>query len=263
LILNLSNERSSFKTTKIIDFEFNKEYDFMKKLSENNVVDDCVDEVPKMIYEDSQKKLVEKSASPFKVIAEKFQEKKNKVDSDLDRIRKHLYPESFKISKSDDSKITYKKMFNLLNTAGFIKTAYKWKHSVYSVLSSCESLDISFVSESGNIVEYNPEIKGQFYISGKRVRMGFMFSDIAEASLSESSSEISIMINPLLSKDFIFEDFMDAAFHECAHIWLKHHDERFDVKVTELRRKFRRSTKVSEIRKSANKEIKIRYLDVI
>lgn len=260
----LSSERSSLKTTNLIDFTFNDEDNFISRLAKiTKEFEDVKNtnqqpKVSRRVYGENKPfaDLSSRSDSPFAVEIKKAQDEHNKINRVFDKIKRNLYPSSFKVKKSACSKDTYSKMATILNQSKVIKGAHQWVAVMSNILATeyFKNYGVIFIDYSGNQAEYSPETDGQFYFYNKRISFGFIFSETFKGSCISKEDSIEIMINPNAIKEMdMIGDIIDIGTHEAAHILNSYHDENFCSTEIEIRKSLRRKTKESIIASEGKK----------
>lgn len=274
---DLSNERASIQTeTDLLTFVLNEENINIKEFFDN--FDNYVENLEKengeeyLFEKESYKKQPKPNSvnvyvdnqtefSPFNELRNKVSEIKEKELSVVEKVNSEKYPLNFQITKKNEKSVNKTQMKNSLNKVKNQKISHLWNMLVNIVIDSenKEYKTFYFVNSEGYKEDFEIGKKGLFFTRQDRpVYTGFIFSDDSEIAVNlRNKDEFKILLN--INKDlnsYDFEDFIDLACHEVAHIFYSNHDEDFSYKDFNLRLNRRKHYKTSQLKNSYKEIIK-------
>lgn len=266
IISVLSQERTILKCQDLIDFTFNEDYQDQYELSLEQA--DLAASMPEA-RENKQGTILSYMAlkhlglgldnvplgtefvgNPFKKYRAKADNLVGQVEARFNRIDQHLYPSNFKIKthkmQSNSPKKKYFDIIKLLDLKRTQKMAWMWDFIVFELLKTSWA-------ESHNVIwrKNRPEREGMLF------RTGFIFSDHVEGLKVKNDQEYCILINILsLDDDYDFEDMLDQAISQVAHIVAPYHQEYFSMQESALRKSMRKRMKTRLLEKYCLEKIK-------
>lgn len=256
IIVNLTNERSQYKFNDLNEFVLNKKSD-NEYFRDNQ---DCLflDKSNNLDHRDGNHKEnlnMNETGSAHLSIFNKEKDKYDKIQKRMEekllKVNESNYPNNFKIIyNSNDSKLkNLTKIINNLNKESYKKTAYSWKFHVSSmleVLTSMNPYDFKLVNE-------------KYYFNGDLINFGFIFNDDVEGVCHKKGNEINILLNPNLFNFNDIDEIQDIAIHESNHILCPNHNEVSSMEELKLRRKWRKTFKISDFKKDLKKYLLNNY----
>jgi len=262
IINKLSTERASLKSNAEIDFVINEkqfgipvltdtqsteanepkvELNEVAGLEANNLADAGDNEFVSL---NGTSEVKNRTVDPFFGMRKKI-EKENKKNKDkINSMTQLPYPKNFRIRvDSDDSKQpSVAQISKMLNQKQFKKMGFYWESIINQLLWALSMDEVT--DDSNKLVGYK--------YKDKSITTGFVFNSEVEGLCSEDDEQISIFINPLRMKEFQnFDEIVDVAIHECTHIFVKQHNEKFSNLEIEIRRSLRRMIDSKKIKTKA------------
>lgn len=183
---------------------------------------------------------MDSSPSPFAGLVSQVIKERSKVDERINKIPKEWYPENFRIKHSSNeisADPAHKAASDILSSMEKKrngKLALAWDRMIKTLLN-CDQYRNELCIEM--------QESGQFSYYGSKIQTGFVFGKPAGMMVNESKAGVvAILLNPDLaqSEDYTFEDLIDIAHHELAHVNCSHHNEDMVMKMEQLRRICRR-----------------------
>ncbi len=194
------------------------------------------------------------------------------TSSKVSMIRKLVnasYPQNFCVriqdvvgGKSRTNETSLAKILDNMKLRWVQDLAFQWKAIVRSFLRTEKAfkMGVSYYANDGRMIihpweDWDLTQDGEYYVGGKRITTGFVISDDLEGQCVTSGTGICILVNPLRFKGANVLDLIDVAAHECAHIAVNAHNEEFVRKDIDLRRDWRKTASVRDIKALAEQTV--------
>ncbi len=197
--------------------------------------------------------LAGEGVAAFRGLRDKARSRHTHIQARLARLDATRYPHNFRIkttaSTHANARYTPAAVAQSLDTLRLAKLAYRWSVILANVLRtpSLEAAGVTF------------EASGGYWMSDKPIRFGFVFDPHVEGLCTMTAPEITLCLNPcLVTKDTRFEDLVDVAIHESAHLRVSGHDETFCTLEQRIRRELRRIVRPGELERHARDLIRSR-----
>ena len=96
-----------------------------------------------------------------------------------------------------------------------------------------------------------------YLVNGRPIRTGFCYHPQAEGLHRDAEDMIAILVNPLsLDQPWLIGDLVDLAIHECTHLVVAHHGERFNAVEGTVRKELRRLVNDRQVQADAREAMR-------